>query len=267
MTHQTTGQPVAAAAEHADGPVDPEALMPLPAPAGGRTFAGHQRVRWGDVDPGARLRLDGAARYLQDVGHDDTQDNGTDPTDPWIVRRTTIDVLVPAVADEGLDLTTFCGGIGPRWAERRTTVLGDRGAHLEAMALWVRVDRVSGRPARLDPAFLDLYADFTGDRKVSAALTHGEPPDDADRRPWALRATDFDPLGHVNNAATWEPVVDELARRQLHPRRAQVEYRAALDPGDEVVLASVADDHRLRLWLEVEGVVRASAVVHARTRT
>ena len=252
--------------EPTDDRLGAPARAPLPAPAGGRTFAGRQRVRWGDVDPGARLRLDGAARYLQDVGHDDTQANGTDPTDPWIVRRTTIDVIVPAVADEELELVTFCGGIGPRWAERRTTVTGDRGARIEAMALWVRLDRTTGRPARLDPAFLALYADFTGDRKVSAAVTHGEPPCDAARRPWVLRATDFDPLGHVNNAATWEPVVDELARHQLHPRRAQVEYRAALDPGDDVVLASVVDDHRLRLWLEVDGVVRASAVVHTRPR-
>lgn len=61
--------------------------------------------------------------------------------------------------------------------------------------------------------------------------------------------------------------MDELARRHLHPRRAQVEYRAALDPGDEVELASVVEDHLLRLWLEVEGVVRASAVVHTRRPT
>ena len=254
-------------AEPTDRPADEGGPPPLPAYAGGRTFSGRQRVRWGDVDPGARLRLDGAARYLQDVGHDDTQDHGTNPTDPWIVRRTTVDVIVPAVADENLELTTFCGGIGPRWAERRTSVTGDRGAQLEAMALWVRVDRTTGRPARLAPEFLALYADFTGDRKVGAALTHGEPPDGAARRSWTLRATDFDPLGHVNNAATWEPVVDELARRHLHPRRAQVEYRAALDPGDEVELASVVEDHLLRLWLEVEGVVRASAVVHTRRPT
>jgi len=94
---------------------------------------------------------------------------------------------------------------------------------------------------------------------------HGPVADGADRRPWPLRSTDLDGLGHVNNAATWEPVEDELARRDLRPRWAELEYGDALDPGDDVELASiVAHDGSLRLWLCVDGVVRASAVVHPR---
>ena len=242
----------------------PEAKL-LPPPAGGRTYTGHQRVRWGDVDPGARLRLDGTARYLQDVSHEDTLDSGTARAGPWVVRRTVIDVIVPAVADEDLTLITFCGGLGARWADRRTSITGQRGARIEAMSLWIRISADTGRPTRLDPAFLDLYADFTGDRKVPASTTHPEPPADAPRRPWPLRATDLDPLNHVNNAATWEPVVDELARLNLRPRRAEVEYRAAIDPGDVVEIASARDDGGLRIWLEVEGRVRASALVHLRS--
>ena len=62
------------------------------------------------MDTGGRLRLDGTARYLQDLSHDDTLASGTGRTGPWVVRRTTIDVVTPAVGDEDLELVTFCGG-------------------------------------------------------------------------------------------------------------------------------------------------------------
>ena len=50
---------------------------------------------------------------------------------------------------------------------------------------------------------------------------------------WPLRATDIDVVGHVNNAAYWAAVEDELARRG-HPRvhRAEIEFRAGLDLAD-----------------------------------
>jgi acyl-ACP thioesterase len=68
-------------------------------------------------------------------------------------------------------------------------------------------------------------------------------------------------MGHVNNAATWEPVEDELDRRRLVPVRAEVEYRDAIDPRDTVELRSAAEGDELRVWLLVAGAVRASAVV------
>jgi hypothetical protein len=45
-------------------------------PSAGRTFAGRRRVRLGDCSPGGRLRLDAAARYVQDLSDDDTRDAG-----------------------------------------------------------------------------------------------------------------------------------------------------------------------------------------------
>ena len=54
---------------------------------------------------------------------------------------------------------------------------------------------------------------------------------------------------------------DELWRRRLVPGRAELEYREALDPGDEVVLQSEAVGGEIRLWLTVGGEVRASSTV------
>lgn len=243
--------------------------VPAAAPAdyaGGPSFTASRRVRWGDAEPRGRIRLDGVARFLQDVSNDDTRAAGDDPTSPWVVRRTTIDVARPPRVGEVVDMTTFCGGIGSRWADRRTSIRGEHGGHVEAASLWVHVDRHTGRPARLPAAFLERYAEFDGDRKVGARLRHGPVPPGVDRRPWPLRSTDLDGMGHVNNAATWEPVEDELARRGLRPRWAEIEYGDGLEPADEVELASlVASDGSLRMWLTVEGSVRATAVVHPRS--
>ncbi len=237
-----------------------------PVPGSGRTYTASRRVRWGDVDRRRRLRLDAVARYLQDVANDDTRDLGHDHMAPWVVRRTTIIVEAPPALGEVVALTTFSGGLGSRWAERRTSLQGEEGGHVEAASVWISVDPVSGRPARLTPQFLDAYGEAAGDRRVDARLHHPRPPEGADRRPWALRSTDHDPLGHVNNAATWEPFEDELDRRGLVPGWAEVEYGDAVEPTDEAVLVSEQDPTgTVRAWLTVDGTVRASAVAHPRT--
>jgi hypothetical protein len=79
-----------------------------------------------------------------------------------------------------------------------------------------------------------------------------------------VRASDFDLLRHVNNAAYWYAVEDELAR--LAPGRAPVsaelEHRAAIEPGDPVELQSAVDDDVLWVWLTARGETRSAAQVH-----
>ncbi|MEA3018681.1 MAG: hypothetical protein QOI47_205, partial [Actinomycetota bacterium] len=48
-------------------------------------------MRLADADPTERLRLDALARFLQDVGNDDTADAGHDTATPWVARRTTVE--------------------------------------------------------------------------------------------------------------------------------------------------------------------------------
>lgn len=237
---------------------DPE-LAPIP--ERGRRYTGERYVRWGDTDPTGRLRLDALARYLQDVANDDTRDAGFDPLTPWLVRRTTVVVERPAVLGERVALTTFNGGTGSRWADRRTSITGDRGARIECVALWVYVDATSGRPARLTPEFHAVYDEAGGGRQVSARLRHGPPPESASTRDWPLRSTDLDRFDHVNNAATWAAVEDELARVGRVPVVAELEYPDALDAGAPVELRALHEEGTSSLWLVVDGTVRASAVV------
>lgn len=226
----------------------------VPRPSSGRVFETARRVRLGDADPSGRLRLDAIARLLQDVGNDDFADAGLDPSTPWIARRTTIVVRSWPRIGERLPFATWCGGIGSHWAERRTSI-GD-GA-VEVAALWVHVDPTSGRPSRVPGWFLDTYGSAAGDRRsIRARLHHSSPPPaDASSRPWPLRHTDLDVLGHVNNASTWAAVEDELARQGVVPSGVELEYRAAIEPGDDVSLVAEGD----AMWLVVGVDVRASA--------
>jgi acyl-ACP thioesterase len=233
----------------------------LPAPARGRVHTGERRVRLGDATPGGRLRFDALARYLQDVSNDDTREAGLDD-DGWVVRRTAVQVDRVPVVGEHLVLRTFCSGTGGRWAERRVQVHGDQGGAVEAVSLWVHVDLDTGRPTPLTPQFFELYGEAAGGRTVRARLTHPDPPAGGDTgHPWPLRATDFDVMRHMNNAVYWAAVEEELRRRRdlRAPLRAEVEFRAAIEPGDDVNIVTQDGEGELRLWLRRDGATVAAS--------
>jgi acyl-ACP thioesterase len=231
-------------------------------------FTARHRVRLGDVDPAGRLRLDAAARHLQDVSSDDTREARLPDDQSWVVRRTVIDMVAPPRFLEPLELATWCGGSGSRWAERRVSMVGGGGGRLEAAVLWVYVDAATLVPKKLDPTFLTLYGEAAGGRTVGSRLELPAPPPDGagvETRPWPLRRTDLDVLGHVNNAAYWAPVEELLAERPdllAGPRRAIVEFARPLAPGaaPELSVAHRADG--FTAWLTVAGLVHAAASIH-----
>jgi acyl-ACP thioesterase len=228
-------------------------------------FRGQRRVHLGDVDAGGSLRLEALARYLQDVATDDADDAElSERRGVWVLRSSEIEITRAPVYHEAVELATFCSGIGPRWAERRTRLVGDRGAFVDVAALWVFVDREHGRPLALDDDFHERYGESAGGRRVRGRLLHGAAPHDARWRPWPLRASDFDVLDHVNNARSLEAVEDELVDRLPDGRlcRARIEYRGTIERGDDVELGSVVTrgvDDELAVWLAVAGDVRVSA--------
>jgi acyl-ACP thioesterase len=235
----------------------------VPEPDVGRRFRTTRRVRLADADATGRLRLDALARLLQDVGNDDFADAGLDPGSPWVARRSVVEAHGWPQLGDRLRLTTWCGGLGGRWGERRTSVVGEASGRVEVASLWVFLGDDGARPTKLPDWFLETYGGAALGRTVKARLRLPAPPaDGTDDRPWALRSTDLDVLGHVNNAATWAAVEDEGARRHVVPGRAELEYGSALEPGDDVVLRScAADGGGFSLWLTVAGEVRAAAAV------
>jgi acyl-ACP thioesterase len=247
-----------------------------PRPAEGRTFTMGRRVRLGDVSPAGRLRLDAIARYLQDVSSDDVADAALVDGDAWVVRRILVHVERWAVFRESIDLTTWCSGLGSRWAERRVSIAGEHGAAIEAATLWVFVDLESGRPRRLPAGFDALFGAAAGGRTVSARLRLPGPAARTQGTPWPLRFCDFDVLGHVNNAAYWTVVEEELAARRNGSRGArgplsvEMEYGAGIDRGEAVeVVVEEGSGGELAMWLldGTTGAIAASIRVRADQRT
>ena len=219
-------------------------------PGPGRLFRAERRVRLSDMDASGRLRLDAVARYLQDVAGDDVADAGwASDEHVWVVRRTELELAAPFAGDESVELATWCSGVGASAAARRTTIAGNRGGRVEAEVVWIHLGRDLS-PLRLPQRFHDVYTPAAEGQGVSTKLTL-RAPDDGATRPWPLRATDVDLLGHVNNAVYWSAVEEAL----WPVGRAVLEYRKPIDLGDAVELA--AGDGRLAFL--VGGELRAVA--------
>jgi acyl-ACP thioesterase len=232
-----------------------------PRAAVGRTYSSRRRIRLSDMDSTGRLRLDAVARYLQDVATDDVAETGWGaPEHLWVVRRYCIDVLVPFLADGEVELVTWGSGVGAVAAGRRTSLVGDRGGAIEADSVWIHLTP-DGRAARLDD--FGVYAASAAGRSVSTRKALPDPPPDAPRTPWPLRSTDVDLLGHANNAAHWHAVEHVLLPRldAGRPFRGVLEYRHAIDLGDNVELVAFAVGEATALGFVTESTVKAVALL------
>jgi acyl-ACP thioesterase len=217
-----------------------------------RVYRAERRIRLSDMDAHGRLRLDAVARYLQDVASDDVADAGWSADEHiWVVRRTELELATPFAGDEAVELATWCSGTGASAAARRTTITGDRGGRIETEVVWIHLGR-DLQPARLPQRFHDVYAASAEGRGVSTRLALRGPLDGA-VRPWPLRATDVDLLGHVNNAVYWSAVEETLWPLE----HAVLEYRKPIDLGDHVELRA----DRGGLAFVVAGELRAAASV------
>ena len=236
-------------------------LQPLP--TAGRRFSEIRRVRLDEAGPDGFLRLDALACHLQDVATDDYLDAGFGDDRSWVLRRLLLVVRSPAVFDETLTLTTWCSGLGSRWAERSTQLRGGRGARIDAAALWVHLDPATGVPRRLAPKFEDVFGPSATGRKVGATLQHPPAPAADGTLEWVPRWCDLDVLGHVNNAAYWTAVLEAVATRGLRaPYRAEIEHRAPVSAGQVLgTPVTVSGDGTVRMWFVHDDDLRASALV------
>jgi acyl-ACP thioesterase len=197
------------------------------------------RPALGDCAPSGRVRLDALARWLQDVAYFDVEDAGLADSAVWVVRRTRIRVdRFPRFGERHL-LSTFCSGLGKMWAERRTSIVRDGSDHsdVEAVSLWVHLDPASKRPAPFSEREIAVYSDAADGRHVTARLRHPGPETREPSVAWTFRATECDVAGHINNAAYWQPLEEELlSRDHLDSVDVEIEFRTPSQPGEKLVV-------------------------------
>jgi len=231
-------------------------------PDGGRVFSQRAMPGLADCAPSGRARLDALARMLQDIAYEDVEDAELQDTAVWVLRRCRIKVeRFPRFA-ERLTLQTFCSGIGLAWAERRTTIADGSAPLVETVSLWVHLDPETWHPAPFSDREFEVYGATAGDRRVSHRLRHPTSPSDADgSREWIFRATECDVADHVNNAAYWAPLEEELltGSSPSEPERIdlEMEFRTPAQPGHKRWLA----DGQRRWLCGDEGELHASLLI------
>jgi acyl-ACP thioesterase len=215
------------------------------------------------------MRLDALARWLQDVAYADVEEAGVADRAVWVVRRTRLRVERWPRFGEPCTALTFCSGLGRMWAERRTAIAPARAGNaiapagaggpvapanaatsiVEAVSLWVHLDPASRRPTPLSDAELHRYREAAGERRVTARLRHPPPEPGTRNCAWTFRATECDLAGHINNAAYWQPLEEQLLIGP-DPERidAEIEFRTPAQPGTKIV----ALDGR-RMWIVDDG--------------
>ena len=107
-------------------------------------------------------------------------------------------------------------------------------------------------------------------RPVSTRLELPVPPDEAPRSAWALRATDVDLHGHVNNAVHWQAVEDALRGSTVDtgaPLVAELDYHHPIDLSDRLEVSTDASDGGLAVGFHVGETVCAVARVGSLSRT
>jgi acyl-ACP thioesterase len=235
-------------------------------PTGGRVYEQSVRAGFADCAPSGRLRLDGLARWLQDVAYADVEDAGLAELAVWVVRRTRVRVRRFPRFGERHTLSTFCSGLGRMWGERRTTVRGEGQpeADVEAAAIWVHLDPRDWRPVPFSARELECYGAAAGDRRVSARLRHPPPPPGSAAARWSFRTTELDIAAHINNAAYWQPLEAELlAGPEPESLDAEIEFRTPSQPGEMLVLSDSSPlGEGARRWIcELTGEASASLLV------
>lgn len=249
---------------------------------GARFFAEDYRVRTGDVDQEMRVRLDGLARYLQDVANDNIAPLKFAQSDPfWIVRRTVIDVLEPITWPADFHAERWCGALSTRWTDMRVRLVSKSetnrfnpeprpNGHIETVAFWINVTD-QGMPSRISDDGFEMLSEMTDEHRLRwSSMNPAQPPSpdelELPDREHVLRITDFDPFKHLNNAAYLEAIEDELVDHPDLldvPHRLVIEYLRPITPGTPITLRRKRIEDCLYVWMLIpsdDGPVVAATV-------
>lgn len=229
-------------------------------------FTVTRRVRIGDCGVDRKLRLDGVACYLQDIGFDhlDAMPDGH-AHQAWIVRRMVIDVVRPISFGEYVTVRRWASSTSTRWCNMRVQIDGADGGLVETESFLIHFDADKGIPARMSEAFLEPILAATDEHRLRWRPTLTEPVSPADAAvestEFEVRVADLDFLEHVNNAAYLqivENVLGRYARLSTSAHRTTVEYVKPIVAGDVVTVCWRYRDGVLDIGVAVAGENRAA---------
>lgn len=252
-------------------PTPAELLSPLvPVPSEGYVYQTGWRLGTSDIDEHRRLRLDGVARYIQEVGAEHLADAQPAEIHPhWIVLRTVIDVLEPIEIPSDITFRRWCAGLSSRWCNMRVQLLGAEGGRIETQGFWICMNKDTLTPSRLTDECVQRFGSTTDEHRLKWRPWLTEPTGTDPEPvtiPFPLRRTDIDLFEHVNNTIYWHGVHEILGRvpeLEQRPYRAVLEYRSPIKFGEPLSLRYQLDGDAVRVHFTVGEDVRAAAMVRA----
>ena len=247
-------------------PQNAELDLPLvDLPDSGYVYQTGWRLGTSDIDEHKRLRLDGVARYIQEVGAEHLGDANLAEVHPhWIVLRTVIDVIEPIEIPSDITFRRWCAALSTRWCNMRVQLEGSDGGRVETEGFWICMNKDTLTPARFTDETIALFGSTTDNHRLRWRPWLTEPVTDAVETPFPLRRTDIDLFEHVNNTVYWHGVheiLGQLPELEKAPYRAVLEYRSPIKFGEPVTIRSERDDDSVRMQFTVGEDVRAVALV------
>lgn len=236
----------------------------VPVPDHGYVYQTGWRLGTSDIDEHRRLRLDGVARYIQEVGAEHLADAQLAEVHPhWIVLRTVIDVLEPIAIPSDITFRRWCSGLSSRWCNMRVQLLGAEGGRIETEGFWICMNKETLTPSRLTDGCVELFGSTTDDHRLKWRQWLTAPIEDAVEVPFPLRRTDIDLFEHVNNTIYWHGVHEILGRvpeLEQQPYRTVLEYRSPIKYGEPVAIRYQLNGDVVRMHFTVGDDVRAAAL-------
>lgn len=239
-------------------------------PEAGYVYGTSWRVATGDLDGNLHLRLDGVARYIQEVGAENLVDAGEAEDHPhWLVQRTVIDVIEPIEFPNDVSFSRWCSALSSRWCTMRVDLVGSDGGRIETEGFWIAINAKTLTPQRVSDTLIERFASTTDVHRLKWTPWLGDPGAPDEVMPFHLRRTDIDIFEHVTNTAYWHAIHEVIALEPdvcTPPYRAVIEYRRPIKYGEDITLGWSRRDGSgeitdVQIALAVGGDVRAAALL------
>lgn len=183
-----------------------------PLPDTGYVYRTGWRVATGDVGDDLNLRLDGVARYIQEVGAENLVDAGEAEEHPhWLVQRTVIDVIEPIAFRNEVTFSRWCSALSLRWCTMRVDLVGSDGGRIETEGFWIAMNAKTLTPQRATDTLLEKFGTTTTEHRLKWRPWLNNPDTIENTAPFALRRTDIDLFEHVTNTAYWHAIHEVMA--------------------------------------------------------
>lgn len=238
-------------------------------PESGYVYRTAWRVATGDIGSDLNLRLDGVARYIQEVGAENLVDAGEAEDHPhWLVQRTVIDVIEPIEFPNEVSFSRWCSALSTRWCTMRVDLVGSDGGRIETEGFWIAINAKTLTPQRATDSLIARFSTTTDEYRLKWRPWLQNPTVTDEAVPFALRRTDIDLFAHVTNTAYWHAIHEVMALVPevcTPPYRAVIEYRKPIKYGEDVTIGWLrregADAPAVDIAFTVGDEIRAAALL------